>query len=64
MTPGDHRKDCCKLEAGNLCPTEKYNGRADLVFRRCSVCGCRHFEATLDPGRFNTRGREIGPQVN
>jgi hypothetical protein len=62
MTPGDHRKPCCKPEAGNLGPVEKYNGRDDLTFQRCGVCGCRHFEAAVDPLRLNMRGAQVGAQ--
>lgn len=60
MRAGDHRKDCCKVEE-NLSPPERYDPeRADLLFRRCKVCGCRHFEATAEPGRVFMRGAAIG----
>lgn len=60
MQQGDHRKECCKPESGNLSEPEKYMGRDDLTFRRCSVCQCRHFEAKGDPGRLGMRGAQIG----
>ena len=40
----DARKECCRL-ASNLSTVEPYEGREDLTFRRCTVCGCRHFRA-------------------
>lgn len=61
MRLGDHRKDCCKPEAGNLGPPERYNPeRGDLVFRRCKVCNCRHFEAVGEPGVIFSRGASVG----
>lgn len=60
MIPGDHRKDCCRPEAGNLEPSEKYQGRDDLTFRRCKVCGCRHFEANAEPGVIFAKGSPSG----
>lgn len=38
-------KDCCKREE-HLAPHEV---RPDLTVMRCAVCGCRHFELTVDP---------------
>lgn len=40
----DTRKDCCRIDA-NLSAPVPYEGREDLNFRRCAVCGCRHFRA-------------------
>ncbi len=48
----DKRKECCK-KPENLREPERL--RDDLVFRRCKVCGCRHFELTLEPGHFDAR---------
>lgn len=42
----DTRKDCCRQPA-NL--EEMQTGQADLKMFKCSVCGCRHFEANAEP---------------
>jgi hypothetical protein len=46
MEAGDKRKECCRVEE-NLVPHQE---RPDLVIRKCTVCGCRHFELSADPG--------------
>lgn len=56
MEQGDQRKDCCKQEE-NLGPVIRE--RADLTYRRCRVCQCRHFEFTADPGKFVFRGKAL-----
>ena len=38
-------KDCCKV-AANLRVVEQ---KPDLIVRRCIVCGCRHWEMTVEP---------------
>ena len=43
----DTRKDCCKKEE-NLAAPEPYEGRRDLTYRQCGVCGCRHFRARAE----------------
>lgn len=48
----DNVKKCCK-QPENL--VEEPSGKPDLILRRCSVCGCRHFELTMDPGKFELR---------
>jgi len=53
----DTRKDCCQ-QAENLGPPVQE--RHDLVYRRCQICGCRHFELILDPGRLVLRGAPVG----
>jgi hypothetical protein len=50
----DERKECCKQES-NLGPVVQE--RKDLIYRRCAVCGCRHFELTLDPGVLFSKGK-------
>lgn len=40
----DTRKECCRIPA-NLSAPVLFEGRDDLTFRRCAVCGCRHFRA-------------------
>jgi hypothetical protein len=59
LIKGDARKDCCKQEA-NLGQKQQVDGRKDLSFRRCGVCGCRHFEMMADPLRMNVRGGRVG----
>jgi hypothetical protein len=46
-------KRCCR-ETANLGPVEQDG--PGLTYRRCQLCGCRHFELTADPGRFGLRG--------
>jgi hypothetical protein len=53
----DSKKACC-LDATNLMLLA--SGRADLTVYLCVVCKCRHFEATLDPGKFGLRGTGMG----
>jgi len=48
----DRRKACCQVEA-NLGPEERLGAR--VTFRRCAVCGCRHFTATLPALRVQVR---------
>jgi hypothetical protein len=56
LQAGDHRKDCCKPENGNLFLFEE---RKDLTIMKCNVCGCRHFEAIADPGYINLKGASL-----
>lgn len=49
-------KPCCADES-NLGKLQQLN--EEVRFRRCKVCGCRHFEANAEPGRLFTRGYEI-----
>jgi len=53
----DTRKDCCKVPE-NL--ERKLTGRDDLELYVCRVCGCRHFEATAEPGVIGVRGALVG----
>lgn len=39
-------KPCCQVEENLSAPTEV---KPDLIVRVCAVCGCRHFELTVDP---------------
>lgn len=50
------RKECC-ARVENLAPQP--TGRADLAILRCRVCGCRHFEATLDKGSLGLKGTKL-----
>ena len=56
MEREDKRKDCCKDEK-NLGPV--VHERSDLTYRRCEVCGCRHFELMIEPGRFGLQGAPL-----
>jgi hypothetical protein len=57
MEQGDKRKECCKQE-DNLGPVVQE--REDLIYRRCRVCQCRHFELTVDPLRLGIHGSNMG----
>lgn len=48
---------CCR-DPGNLGPREQLS--ADIALRRCTVCGCRHFEAEADAGDLRLLGRGMG----
>lgn len=60
-------KECCKTD-GNLVEIErrKVGDGADagnlgeVVVRRCSTCGRRHFEMNADMGRYGIKGSAIG----
>lgn len=56
MIPGDSRKDCCRVPE-NL---EPHQERPDLTITKCHVCGCRHFELTVDPGVYFAKGAPVG----
>lgn len=52
----DDRRECCKKEENlKISPSDK----PELVIRKCVVCGCRHFELSLDPGVYGIEGKEI-----
>ena len=57
MEQDDKRKDCCKVEK-NLGPVVQHS--EDLTYRRCQVCGCRHFELSVDPLHLNFTGVGMG----
>jgi len=45
----DERKECCqKVESLELQPSDK----PDLEIRKCKICGCRHLELSVDPGKL------------
>lgn len=46
---------CCAVEA-NLVVAET---RHQVVVRKCSVCGSRHIEVTLEPGEFGIMGASL-----
>lgn len=45
-------KLCC-TDSRNLGPVQRFDQQT--VFRRCQVCGCRHFEQDVELGRFDIR---------
>lgn len=49
-------KACCKV-VENLEPVE--TDRDDLAMARCTVCGCRHFEAQADAGVLGMIGTTL-----
>lgn len=51
----DDIKDCCKIEA-NLVSTQI---NEELLVKVCQVCGCRHFEVTLDKGSLGAVGSTL-----
>ena len=53
------KKACCRDEA-NLRVVEQ---RKDTEVKRCLICGCRHFEFTVDPGTLGVKMAPLtGPQ--
>ncbi len=44
-------RPCCM--PGNLVP---HQVRQDLVVKQCRVCGARHFELSMEPGRAFAKG--------
>lgn len=47
---------CCCRKGENLVWTQM---KTDLGFNRCTVCGSRHFELTVDPGRLGIKGSAL-----
>ena len=43
-------KKCCR-DHSNLGPRENLDPEGNVQFKRCQVCGCRHFWAVADEGR-------------
>jgi hypothetical protein len=52
----DERKDCCK-QPENL--EVQPNDKPELVIRKCIVCGCRHFELSMEPGIVGLKGTKL-----
>ena len=49
---------CCQI-ASNLKPDPE-QAKPGLVVNVCQVCNRRHFELTVDPGKFGLRLASIG----
>lgn len=48
----NRKYECCRFES-NMGPEERLeDSPPGEIFRRCRICGRRHFEVTLDPGEF------------
>jgi hypothetical protein len=51
-------KDCCeKAVNSDKVSVERVN--ESLIFIRCPVCNCRHFELTVDPGQLGLKGADL-----
>jgi len=51
----DERKECCKKEENlKISPSNK----PELFIRKCVVCGCRHFELSLELGVIGITGKD------
>lgn len=48
--------ECCK-NPENLVSHQE---RPDLLIKKCRVCGCRHYELSVDPGKLDAKGAPIG----
>lgn len=48
--PEDTDRQACCQQPENL--IVQPSPKPELVVRQCQVCGLRHFELTVDPGRF------------
>jgi hypothetical protein len=48
--------ECCN-DPANCDVTEPAEG---LVCEQCRVCGCRHFELTVDPAELGLLGSSLG----
>jgi hypothetical protein len=46
-------RPCCR-DPRNLGSVHRTSDKG-TTFRRCRVCGARHFEAIMDPGRLGLR---------
>jgi hypothetical protein len=61
--PKIEAKACCQ-DNDNLEVVERRavqgSAPADLVVRKCKVCGCRHFELTIDPGKLGLTMSGVG----
>ena len=52
----DRPVECCRKKEN----MEPHQLKPDLVVERCRKCGRRHFELTMDPGKFGITGGGIG----
>jgi hypothetical protein len=65
------KKECCTRERNlvRIYPdpnpqiadgTISVDIRNDLFIDQCSVCGCKHYTALLDPGKAISKGSAVG----
>jgi hypothetical protein len=57
LEPEDKRKECCR-NPENL--EVQQGDKSDLTIQKCKVCGCRHFELSVDPGYIGLFGKTLG----
>lgn len=56
----DDVKECCaNLDNRSEPEAVEGNPEGDLVFTRCKVCQCRHFELTVDVGKLGALGATL-----
>jgi hypothetical protein len=49
-------KPCCEdLTKREVVPSDQ----PDVTITRCTVCGCRHFELSVDPGALGVTGMAL-----
>jgi len=48
--------ECCRVKEN----CEPHQLKADLVVERCKMCGRRHFEFSMDPGKLGIFGAGMG----
>lgn len=48
-------KKCCRTDENLVL----FQLRTDFAVRICGVCGCRHFELSVDPGKIGFEGAPI-----
>lgn len=53
------RKECCQQEE-NLLPYNEPTAPPDCEVMKCQVCGCRHFETNMEPGKLGVHGASMG----
>jgi hypothetical protein len=52
----DQRKECCRVKE-NLEPQD--SSRPELTIVKCKVCGCRHFELTIETVEVGVTGQGL-----
>lgn len=61
MSTDDDIKDCCAdlNNRGETDESDQPSPMGDLTISTCQVCGCRHFELTVDPGKLGLLGATL-----
>lgn len=47
--------DCCKVLTDRVEVGRQRTTGGPVVIQRCKTCGRRHFEVSLDPGKFGVK---------